>query len=40
VPLEAVIEFKRDVYRQALLELHRYLLSDRRPRQRQAASVE
>ena len=25
VPLEAVIEFKREVYRQALIELHRYL---------------
>jgi len=30
VPLESVIEFKREVYRQALLELHRYLTSDRR----------
>jgi putative (di)nucleoside polyphosphate hydrolase len=30
VPLEAVIEFKREVYRQALAELHRYLLTDRR----------
>ena len=30
VPLENVIEFKREVYRQALLELHRYLSSDRR----------
>ena len=25
-----MIEFKREVYRQALLELHRYLASDRR----------
>jgi putative (di)nucleoside polyphosphate hydrolase len=32
VPLETVIEFKREVYRQALLELHRYLHSDRHPR--------
>jgi len=32
VPLEAVIDFKRDVYRQALIELHRYLLADRRGR--------
>jgi putative (di)nucleoside polyphosphate hydrolase len=32
VPLEAVIEFKREVYQQALTELHRYLGSDRRAR--------
>ena len=32
VPLEAVIEFKRDVYQQALTELHRFLGTDRRPR--------
>ena len=32
VPLDAVIDFKREVYRQALIELHRYLQSDRRPR--------
>ena len=32
VPLESVIDFKRDVYRQALFELHRYLQADRRPR--------
>ena len=39
VPLEAVIDFKRDVYRQALLELHRYLLADRRrPARAQALS--
>ena len=30
VPLESVIDFKRDVYRQALIELHRYLAADRR----------
>ena len=30
VPLEAVIEFKREVYRQALTELHRFLNADRR----------
>jgi putative (di)nucleoside polyphosphate hydrolase len=30
VPLEAVIEFKREVYRQALAELRRYLEVDRR----------
>ena len=30
VPLESVIEFKREVYRQALLELSRLLLRDRR----------
>ena len=29
VPLEAVIDFKREVYRQALTELHRYLHADR-----------
>jgi len=34
VPLETVIEFKREVYRQALIELHRYLHADRRPRPR------
>ncbi|MBM4225508.1 MAG: RNA pyrophosphohydrolase [Gammaproteobacteria bacterium] len=32
IPLETVIEFKREVYRQALTELHRYLNADRRPR--------
>src|SRR4051812_17542161 len=30
VPLEAVIDFKRDVYRQALLELYRFLEDDGR----------
>ena len=32
VPLEMVIDFKREVYRQALIELHRYLGADRRAR--------
>lgn len=32
VPLETVIEFKRDVYQQALTELHRFLDADRRAR--------
>jgi len=36
VPLESVIEFKREVYRQALIELHRFLQSDRRLRPRPA----
>jgi putative (di)nucleoside polyphosphate hydrolase len=36
VPLESVIEFKREVYRQALLELHRYLQDDGRARLRAA----
>ena len=36
VPLEAVIEFKREVYRQALIELHRFLLADRRARLQRA----
>ena len=39
MPLEAVIDFKRDVYRQALLELHRYLLADRRGRPARAQAV-
>jgi putative (di)nucleoside polyphosphate hydrolase len=34
VPLESVIDFKREVYRQALIELHRYLQADRRARAR------
>ena len=34
VPLDVVIEFKRDVYRQALTELQRYLHADRRARAR------
>jgi putative (di)nucleoside polyphosphate hydrolase len=39
VPLEAVIDFKREVYRQALIELHRYLLADRRSRAARAQAV-
>ncbi len=39
VPLEAVIDFKRDVYRQALIELHRYLLADRRGRTARAHAI-
>src|SRR6267143_894813 len=39
VPLEAVIEFKREVYRQALIELHRFLLADRRARLQRALPV-
>ncbi len=39
VPLDAVIEFKREVYRQALIELHRYLGADRRARMRGAHAV-
>jgi putative (di)nucleoside polyphosphate hydrolase len=31
IPLESVIEFKRDVYQQALNELARFLSRDRRP---------
>ena len=34
VPVEAVIEFKREVYRQALTELHRFQNVDRRHRPR------
>jgi putative (di)nucleoside polyphosphate hydrolase len=34
IPLENVIDFKREVYRQALIELHRYLHADRRSRVR------
>jgi putative (di)nucleoside polyphosphate hydrolase len=40
VPLEAVIEFKREVYRQALTELFRYLRADRRARARRAEPIE
>ena len=36
VPLEAVIDFKREVSRQALTELHRYLHADRRAKARRA----
>ena len=39
VPLDAVIEFKREVYRQALIELHRYLQADRRARVRRPEVV-
>lgn len=39
VPIEAVIDFKREVYRQALLELHRFLHADRRSRMRRAEQV-
>ena len=39
IPLEAVIDFKREVYRQALIELHRYLQADRRARARRLESV-
>ena len=39
IPLDTVIDFKREVYRQALIELHRYLQSDRRARARRAESV-
>src|SRR3954466_9125491 len=40
VPLDTVVDFKRDVYRQALLELHRYLLSDRRARARRLEAAQ
>ncbi len=39
VPLETVIDFKREVYRQALVELRRYLLADRRAPSRGAQAV-
>ena len=39
VPLDAVIDFKREVYRQALIELHRYLHADRRMRVRGAHAI-
>ena len=39
IPLDTVIDFKREVYRQALIELHRYLQSDRRSRARRAESA-
>jgi putative (di)nucleoside polyphosphate hydrolase len=35
VPVEAVIEFKREVYQQALTELHRFQNADRRRRPRE-----
>jgi putative (di)nucleoside polyphosphate hydrolase len=40
IPLETVIEFKREVYRQALTELHRFLNADRRPRRPAAQAAE
>jgi putative (di)nucleoside polyphosphate hydrolase len=40
VPLEAVIDFKREVYRQALIELYRYLQADRRGRARRSELLE
>ena len=40
VPSEAVVEFKRDVYRQALTELHRFLAADRRRGPREQAIAE
>jgi len=39
VPVDAVIDFKREVYRQALAELHRFLRADRRARPRDEARV-
>lgn len=39
VPLDSVIEFKREVYRQALTELHRFLQADRRAKARRAEAV-
>ena len=39
VPLESVIEFKRDVYQQALTELHRFLSTDQRFRRRRDEAV-
>ena len=38
VPLDSVIEFKRNVYTMALTELERYLASDRKPRRPRARS--
>jgi putative (di)nucleoside polyphosphate hydrolase len=40
VPVESVIEFKREVYRQALLELRRFLLADRRAHARREEFVQ
>src|SRR4051812_44908400 len=39
VPLETVIDFKREVYRQALIELHRFLQTDRRARARRSEAA-
>ena len=38
VPLETVIDFKREVYRQALIELHHYLAADGRSAPAEAAT--
>ena len=40
VPMDVVVDFKREVYRQALIELHRYLHADRRARLRRAEAVQ
>ena len=37
IPLESVIDFKRQVYHQALTELYRFLCTDRRHRTRRSA---
>jgi len=39
IPLDSVIEFKRDVYQQALAELSRFVFRDRRPRARRIDSI-
>ena len=39
VPLDTVIDFKREVYRQALIELHRFLIADRRSRAQRTQAV-
>jgi putative (di)nucleoside polyphosphate hydrolase len=39
VPVDTVIDFKREVYRQALFELHRYLQTERRSRARRAEAM-
>jgi putative (di)nucleoside polyphosphate hydrolase len=39
VALDSVIDFKREVYRQALIELHRFLGADRRVRMRDTPAV-
>lgn len=38
VPVETVIEFKREVYRAALTELHRFLAADRRAGRRRGTA--
>jgi len=40
VPMDVVVDFKREVYRQALIELHRYLHADRRARVRRPEAVQ